>query len=197
MNSYKNHLHLNRIITAKISSFTCCLICLLTVCIGTATAKDEVSLEDKTKAAFLYHFTRYIQWPKTDSTEIFNIGVLGDRAITRPLEEISRLKDVGGRQIIVTQLDSIDQCGPCHILFIGKSEKKNLGEIIDYLKGANTLTVSDIKNAAKKGACINFLTINGKIRFEINRRALKRMHLTASSQLLKLAIIVNEENVDD
>lgn len=169
----------------------------MSVCICTVTAKSEVSLEDKTKAAFLYHFTTYIQWSVTDSSENFTIGVLGNSEITAPLEEISRLKDVRGRKITVTQLDSIEQCSPCHLLFISKSEKKRLPEIITYLKGTNTLTVSDIKNSAENGACINFVTLNGKIRFEINRKALEKMQLTASSQLLKLAIIVNEEHVDD
>lgn len=170
---------------------------MITVCINIANARDEVSLADKTKAAFLYHFTRYIKWPEIDSSEIFNIGVLGDRKIIGPLEEISRLKNVGGRKIIVSQLDSVEQCAPCHLLFISQSEKKVLTEIISHLKGSHTLTVSDIRNSAEKGVCINFVTVGGKLRFAINRQALENMHLTASSQLLKLATIVNKENVDD
>lgn len=161
-------------------------------------AKSTITLEDKTKAAFVYHFTKFITWPASDSSETFTIGVLGDSKITEPLEEISKLKKkVGTRQIVVAHLDSVQQCGPCHLLFIPNSEQRSFSEVINYLQGSTTLTISNTAGFAEKGSCINFITYKGKIRFEINRTALTRMHLKASSQLLKLAILVNEEHTDD
>lgn len=160
-------------------------------------ASETVNLEEKTKAAFIYHFTKYIKWPQSDSSATFNIGVLGESIITGPLEEVSDLKKVGTRRIVIHQLDSVQQCGPCHILFVANPEEERFEKIRAYLKGSNTLIVTDTKEFGRKGSCINFIASKGRLRFEINMESLKKMNLTVSSQLLKLAIIINGEDNDD
>ena len=160
-------------------------------------AAETPNLEEKTKAAFIYHFTKYIKWPRSDASATFNIGVLGESNIVGPLEEISNLKKVGNRRIVIHQLDSVQQCGPCHILFIADPDEKYFDSIRSRLKDAPTLIITAVTGFAEKGSCINFITRKGKLRFEINMKALKNTGLTASSQLLKLAVIVNGEEKDE
>jgi hypothetical protein len=155
-------------------------------------AGNDVSLEDKTKAAFIYNFTKYIEWPD-DTGEIFTIVVIGESDILIPLKEIGEKKRVGKRKIKIKHYKEISEIDTCHILFISGSVKDNLKEILDTVRNKNILTISDTKGFAHKGVAFNFIIIKGKIRFEINGDVLGNLKLKVSSQLMKLAIIVKEK----
>lgn len=170
------------------------LIILLLTVSGIIMADNEnVSLGDKTKAAFIYNFTRYIEWTD-DSLQTFIIAVLGDSDILIPLKEIEKKKQVGNRRIKIEHCTKIMEIDTCHILFISESECCNLRKIIDTIAGRKILTISDTKGFARKGVAINFVIVNGKIRFEINSRALDATGLRVSSHLLKLALFVEAKD---
>jgi hypothetical protein len=156
----------------------------------------DVSLEDKTKAAFIYNFTKYIQWPD-DTLKTFNIAVIGNSEILIPLKEIEKKKKVDNRKITVEHYHDITEIETCHILFISKSEEKKLPEILDSIGTRKILTIGDTDGFAEKGVAINFKIVKGKIRFEINSTVLDNLKMQVSSQLLKLAIIVEGKKGDD
>lgn len=155
-----------------------------------AEDRPDISLEVNTKAVFIYHFTKYINWLDDDATKPFNIVILGEGEIYQPLKKIAEKKEVNQRKIAVKQISHIDSLKECHILFISSSEKKIISEIVNLTRNKNILTVSDTESYAKKGVAVNFVIRNDKVRFEINSTALSDLNLRVSSQLLKLAILV-------
>ena len=158
-----------------------------------AEARARASLEDKVKTAFLYKFTKYIQWPGGEPAEEFKIAVLGESGIAEPLQELARETPAEGRKIRTELLGSVEDIDRCHILFISASEKARLPEILKKTEGRNVLTVGESQGLAARGVVLNFVVVDGRLRFEINRRAAARAGVQISSELLKLAILVEGE----
>jgi len=158
-------------------------------------AQTETGKEYDLKSTFIYNFTKYIKWADSDSAEDFKIVILGDDDIITPLEKIAKMRTVNNRKILIKHLENIQDIETCHILFISASKKNKLNTILKNIEHKNILTISDSKGFAHKGVAINFVIIEGKIKFEINSRALGRAGLQVSSQLQKLAILVEEEGI--
>jgi len=158
-------------------------------------AQKETGKEYDLKSTFIYHFTKYIKWTDSDSAEDFKIAILGDNDIITPLEKIANMRTVNNRTILIKHLENIQDIETCHILFISASKKDELDVILKKIEHKNILTISDSEGFAHKGVAINFVIIEGKIKFEINNRALERAGLQVSSQLQKLAILVEEEGI--
>ncbi|MFA5140813.1 MAG: YfiR family protein [Elusimicrobiota bacterium] len=156
------------------------------------SAEEGPSLEDKVKTAFLYKFTKYIRWPEGGPADDFRIAVIGESGILGPLRELARERLADGRKIRVERLRNVDEIGPCHILFIASTERERLREILKKAEPKGVLTVGDGKGFAAEGVVVNFVIVDGRVRFEISRRAAGRSGLEISSQLLKLAILVKE-----
>lgn len=154
---------------------------------------DAISLEDKIKAAFVYNFTKYIEWVDDDTTDSFEIGIIGDSDIIFPLQEIGEKELVNNKKIEIKHYQNIQDINVCHILFISASEKSQLQNILKKIENKNILTISDSKGFANEGVAINFVVVEGKIKFEINSNAINQAGLQVSSQLLKLAILVEKE----
>ena len=144
------------------------------------------------KAVFIYNFIDYVQWPKETSAGVFRIGILGKSPVEGPLREISKKRGADGRKIEIDVFTAIDQVKGCSILFISGVFATRLEGVLKKLKQKSTLTISDTPVLASRGAAINFVLANGKLKFEINRRTLNEAGLQASSQLLKLAILVDD-----
>ncbi len=159
--------------------------------------ETDVSLENKTKAVFIYNFMKYMHWAGDDTTRPFKIRVIGCCGVFDPLKDIEKKKTVRNRKIEVKQIKNTEEIDTCHILFISKTEKKRLQEILDTAGTRNILTISDTEGFAERGVVINFKIIEGKIRFEINKAVLETMKLRISSQLLKLALFVEGKDKDD
>ena len=159
----------------------------------TAFAEEDVRISQHimVKSVFIYNFTKYIQWPSDDSSGVFIIGVYGESNIVIALKEIARKKTVSGRKIQIKQYQHTNNIDKCHILFITQNEEKAIPDILDRIKNKNILSVSEVDNFSEHGGMINLIPIEGKIKFEINLASLKRAGLTAGSQLLKLAILVD------
>lgn len=152
------------------------------------TQKQEK--EGNVKAAFIYNFTRYVDWEKNSSDDPFIIGILGSSYVHNPLIEIAKSKLVGTKRIIIKSFDSPDQIQFCHILFIPDKCPHSIRSILDNT-GKGTLTISETPGYAKQGTAFNFVIQNDKVKFEANLKAIYLAGLKASSQLLKLAIIVD------
>ncbi|MDW8290641.1 MAG: YfiR family protein [Armatimonadota bacterium] len=149
--------------------------------------------EIEVKAAFLYHFTSYIEWPPKafDSpTAPVVIGVLGRSAILDALREAVRGKSAQGRAIVVRQVQTAQEMRQCHILFIPASESRSLPRVLEELDSAPVLVVGEAEGFAQRGGMVNFFLEQSKVRFEVNPDAAKRASLNISSKLLRLARVV-------
>jgi hypothetical protein len=154
---------------------------------------DPAAYEYDVKAVFLYHFTRYLQWPKPIEPDVFTIVVLGKSGIVAPLQEIARKKAVGSKPIVVRQCLEIGQIGHPHILFIARSAVRELSQVLEMTRGTDILTVSEMEGLGMRGVAVNFVERDGNVKFEMNEKLLKDTRIQIGSQLLKLAILVDAE----
>lgn len=151
----------------------------------------ETIEEYSIKAAFIYKFTNYIDWNSHLPGNEFVIGIIGPSPINKALVEIAKTKTVKDKKITIRQYNNPEDIGPCHILFISQKDSHTLDEILAYTSAKGTLTISEKEGYAALGTEINFILADNKLKFEANPKAINAAGLTASSQLLKLAIIVN------
>ena len=158
---------------------------------------DEVKAI-KVKAAYLYNFAKFIEWPDDTFKEdqgSFVIGVLGYDPFGRVLDDTVEGKEIAKRAVKIRRLrwsNRKNRSGltDCHILYISQSERYRLNDILETLREHSVLVVSDIHESARDGGMIEFVLEKGRIIFEINREAMEKAGLKASSRLLKLARIV-------
>lgn len=155
---------------------------------GTVIAQASEQ-EANLKAAFIYNFTKYIDWGKYNDKNEFVIGVLGDSPIENSLEQIARDNTVNNKPIVVHILDRPSEASDCDILFISRNSRYTLNSILPRL-GKGVLTISEQPGYAEEGTAFNFIIVNSKLKFEANLKAISSAGLKAGSQLLKLAKIV-------
>ena len=172
------------------------LLVLLGVLLPTAAAQSAT--EYQVKAAFLFNFAKFVEWPAdafsaTDAP--LQICVLGADPFGRDFEQVIEDKAVNGHRLEVAHPDGVPQARACQILFIASSEKLKIREILQGLAGGSVLTVGDTPGFAKTGGVINFVLDENRVRFEINQKAAERAHLKLSARLLTVAkLIVTEED---
>lgn len=155
-------------------------------------AQSAMQREYEIKAAYLYNFINYIDWPADALPPLggtLTIGIVGENPFGSAFDPLNG-KKIKGRTLAVKQISSAKDLESCQIIFICTSEKSRLAEIFGQLKEARVLTVSEIDGFASQGGIINFISEHNKVRFEINPDAAKRLGLTISSELLKLARLV-------
>lgn len=141
------------------------------------------------KAAFIYNFTKYIDWDLSNTNE-FTIGVLGSSSIYNSLLEISKTKTVNDKRIVILHFNKPEEITNCNILFISANSSHSLSPILAKVN-KGTLTISEEAGLAEEGTAFNFVVRNDKLKFEANVKSINAAGLKASSQLLKLAIIVD------
>ena len=164
------------------------LLCLLMARISYAQTEAE---ESNLKAAFIYNFTRFIDWDDNVFPNDFMIGVVGNSLINGPLEEIAKTRTVNNKKIIIKYFKSVEEVEKCNILFNSKNLKIPLSEFLEKPELKKSLIIGEKETYAQKGAGINFVLVDKKLKFEINQKSLNEAGLKISAQLLKLAIIVN------
>jgi YfiR/HmsC-like len=156
-----------------------------------AVPAQQENEEYGVKAAFIYQFTNYIEWDSLIPGDEFVIGIIGNSPVKGQLAEIAKTKTVKGKRIAVRQFSKPEEIIPCQILFISRKATFALDDILAKVGGRGTLTVAEKEGYAKKGADINFIEVDEKLKFEANPKGINAAGLKASSQLLKLAIIVD------
>jgi hypothetical protein len=176
-------------------------------------AGSEPSQEYKVKAAFLYNFLKFVDWPKettADANEPITIGIIGKDPYGNAFEPVKD-KDVKGKKVVLKRFKSfeelktssadderqmekhIEALKKCHLLFVCSSESKSLKEILKHVKDQPVLTVGEMPGFLEAGGIMNFLMEDNKVRFEVNAAAAKHAKLKIRSQLLRLAKRVIEE----
>lgn len=156
-------------------------------------AAGFISMEYRVKAACLYNFVKFVDWPSSASQASSNpivIGILGDDPFDGNLDEIVRGHKANGRAIQIKRSARLDDLKGCDVLFISNSEQQHVAGILKSLEGQSVLTVGDAKDFLAQGGAINFLIQENKVRFEINLGAAQKANLKIDSQLLSLATSV-------
>jgi hypothetical protein len=161
-----------------------------------ARARGQGIEEYQVKAAFLYNFAKFVEWPsqafKTPQDPIV-VCVLGHNPFGNALEQVIRGKSIEGRAFVFRKVADAEEASACQILFISSSEGKRFHSLYKDLKPAGILTVGEAEGFAADGGVINFTLDSGHVRFEINVDAAEHEQLHISSKLLSLAQIVKTE----
>jgi hypothetical protein len=169
--------------------------CLFFIASPTAFSQKEESPEYTVKLAFLYNFTKFVEWPpdsyRAPSAPLL-ICIVGHDPFSQILEGELRTRNVGGHPVEVRSLKPNDKLNFCQIVFVPATEKQYADRIVSGLKGSNTLTVGETDGFAVQGGIINLTVEANKVHFEINRLAADRAGLKISSRLLSIAKIVHE-----
>lgn len=172
--------------------YTCAFVLGILLSAG---ARAQEANEYLVKAAFLYNFAKFVEWPaqafKSPSDPIV-IGMLGKNPFGDALSAAVTGKAVGGRTFQVHEISTAQQAAGCQIVFISSSERKRLGALLTGIGNAAVLTVGETDNFAAAGGIINFKIDAGSVRLQINLEAARKAQLHISAKLLSLAEIVEK-----
>jgi hypothetical protein len=148
-----------------------------------AAAPKEVSLEYQVKAAYLFNFAKFVEWPGDPRTGPITICVAGQNPFGDVLEETLRGEMVNDRPLEQRLIQNPDPA--CHIVFVPQGVAT--ASYLQALHDAPTLTVGETPDFINQGGIVNFVLENGKVRFQIDSKAAGRTDLRISSHLLRLA----------
>ena len=163
------------------------LLFILTAFVGNSYAQRPMH---EIHSMMLYNFMKYVNWPASVSSGDFVIGVIGDGDVYGTLTKWYGTKSKGAQKIVIKQFNSPSEISGCHVLYVGKGSSGDFDAILGAISGKPTLTITDKTGLGKKGSCINFKTVGGKLKFELNQAALDGASLKVSSQLTGMAILI-------
>jgi len=164
---------------------------------GGAKAADDRSPrspEYVIKAAYLYNFAMFVEWPTdafaTPDSPLL-IGVVGADPFGWALERTVEGKRINKRRIVINRVQSVQEARRCHIVFISVDDDLRVSEFSTRLSGQSVLLVGESDNVLTQGATVGFTVRDNKVGYDINLDAAKRARLTVSSKLLNLARVVH------
>lgn len=156
-------------------------------------AQESEYSPDEVKAAFLYHFGAFVEWPN-GAPDAVTIAVLGAPTVAEELLFILPGRTVQNRPVQVREIESMDALGDAQILFIGESESARLSQHLAAVRGQPVLSVTQADDALDQGAMINFALVDRRVRFEVSLPAAEQAGLELSSRLLAIALRVEKSS---
>ncbi len=166
---------------------------------GYAAPADEAAMskEYQVKAVFLFNFAMFVEWPASAFAEVsspIRIGILGADSFAKTVERYIEGGTVRDRKLVAVVCHRIEDAKDCQILFVSRTAQARIAEILAACGSAPVLLVGESEGFAARGGVINFFIKDNKVKFEIYPDAAQRRGIRISSELLKLARIVNSEN---
>lgn len=146
--------------------------------------------EYEIKAAYLYKFADYVEWPPTvapQSDEPFTIGVLNAKDMEEALRDLTAKNSIQGRKVVIKHLNQNLSLTGIQMLFIGNEESQSLKSLLEPMQSQPVLTVTESTDALSAGSIINFIPVDERIRFEVSVTHAERNGLKISARLLSVA----------
>lgn len=168
---------------------------LVLIAFATTVSGAEIAKEYQIKAAFLYNFTKFVEWPSrcfAAPDAPFVIGVVGRDPFGDELKKLVRDRTVAGRAIVAVQLTAIEPATTIHLLFVANGEEKKIEPHLATLRSAGVLTVGESERFTALGGIVTFIRREDQVRFKINAASAGGSGLKVSAQLLKLATLVRQ-----
>jgi hypothetical protein len=169
------------------------LLGVVLLLLASTRAQSPTAGEYQVKAAFLYNFAKFVEWPPSsfsNASAPLQICIFGRDPFGDGLRALTADKTVNGRKFEIDNVVDLQQARSCHILFIAASTAMAVKQIVEGLRGANVLTVGDAKEFAEQGGMISFVLENDRVQFEVNRKTAEQAGLKISSKLLSVAKLV-------
>jgi hypothetical protein len=161
--------------------------------LGLMQAQGQAVSDEQVKAAYLYNFAKFVDWPAesfASPAAPIRLCVLNDQAFQSQLEQIVTGKNITGRPVLAIAVQTGEESRDCHILYINASQQPR--HIFDLLQGTSVLTVGETKGFLEEGGIINFVCQGDQVHFQVNRKAAVQAGLRMSSRLLSVAKSVIE-----
>lgn len=146
--------------------------------------------ESEVYSMMMFNFTRYVQWPDNNQPGEFVIGVIGNNEIIATLNSWYSGKSRGAKTYVIKKFSSAADLTDCQVLFIDRSKSGEFEAVNTKLKGKSTLIITDKSGLGEKGSAINFKTVDNKLKFELNQKAIEASNLKVSGSLTSLAILI-------
>lgn len=146
--------------------------------------------EYQVKAAFLQNFAKFVEWPATVEGGEFHLCILGDDPFGHWIDEATSGTRVKNRPVVVRRIRQVEEAAGCQTVFISASENTRVRVVLDGLRPAAVLTVSDVPQFVDRGGMIGFTTTAGRIRFIANPAVARAAGLQLASELLRVAASV-------
>lgn len=138
----------------------------------------------------VYNFMKYVNWPINATKGDFVIGVIGDDEVYNTLNQWYSGKKKGSQTIVIKNFNNPKEAEECQVVYMGKSKSNAFNELKSVLNGKSTLVITNKSGLGEKGSSINFKTVDGKLKFEMNQAAIEKANLQVSSQLRAIAILI-------
>lgn len=164
------------------------LACLIITLVGLPFMSVGVTAplpEYAMKAAFVYHFTLFTQWPTLPNNTLRICTLESDILKT----ELERFRDhqPHGATLVISKITNLETIKECQVLYLSEQDKQRIGVILSLIESTPVLTITDVPEFANKGVMIGIKTENKRLVFEIDSQATKKSNLYLSSKLLSLA----------
>jgi len=140
------------------------------------------------RANYLYQFANNSDWPTAIKKGPFVVGVVGNSDVFEIMASKYASKPIGSQLLSVLGSTEVQTAPQVHVLFVDRSRKADIAKYIKDFKGKSTLIVTNWEGALAQGAHVNFLSIDGSIRFELNRNAMQEAYITPGVKILQWAI---------
>jgi hypothetical protein len=161
-----------------------CAVLLVAFC----CALQAQPQEHEVKAAFLFKFPSFVEWPREASgAGPLVIGVIGADAVAAELEQIAAGRTIQGRPVSVRRIQPADSTAGLHLLFLGQGQAARLAEVERQAPAHPLLVVCEWPGALRQGAVVNFVPSDGRVRFEVALDAAERRGLRISARMLAVA----------
>ncbi|HZV67455.1 MAG TPA: YfiR family protein [Telluria sp.] len=166
-----------------------CLWLSLSLPFGAARA-ESAPLERQVKAAYLYKFAGFVEWPEGSFARPdapLQIGVAGNDALAEQIEQMVAGRSINGHPIAVRKLHRGEALAGLHILFVGALERSAAAELLAAARGQSLLTVTDSDDMAALGSMVNFVVADDRLRFQVALKAVAASRLRISARMLAAA----------
>jgi hypothetical protein len=161
-----------------------------------ARRAQEFLPESQVKAAYLFNFLKFVEWPGNpvvDGQGKWVIGIVGDSPVGGELARLAERKSALNRDLQVKKLRATDDLRACNILFISESERKRLPLIFAALRGSSVMTVADMHHFIESGGMVQLVVEDARVRLTIDVGATDRARLKVSSKLMALTLAVTAD----
>lgn len=162
---------------------------------GQSDSNDMEKVLPKVHSIYIYHLSKYFLWPQSNNQESFVIGVLGKEGmsadISRELKALAQDKKANGQEIIIKNFDTPrDISLDCHILYLPFESSNYLSDVLLKTQAHPMLIITAKEGLGKVGSPVNFITIDGKVAFELNEDAVEKRSLKFAQQLRAIATLI-------
>lgn len=161
----------------------------LVMMVSSATFAQERPMHE-VYSMMVFNFVKYVQWPTNDNSKEFVIGVVGNTEIYNTLNSWYAGKAKGNKTYVIKKFSNASEVTDCQVVFIDRSKSNEFDAVNNKVKGKGTLVVTDRNGLGSKGSCINFKTVDEKLRFELNQQAIEASNLKVAGALTSMAILI-------